>query len=202
MLSNIPLRVMALLTTAVFLLVACAGDDGDNDAQPGAESPSADPTAAGAVTATGSFELLKGHPDGYDNLSGRVTMTIGDEGSEGTITLTGMKPDTAYVAHVHEQSCDQDDGGPHFKFDPDGSGMPPNEIHWNFTSDSSGLGGATTSNPESIPEPGNRSVVVHENGHDDMGSADASGMDDHGSGQADVMGSGSSHAKIACADLA
>lgn len=198
-------RLGAVVATGMMVLAGCAsgGKETTSGASPGS---AASPTAAAAgATVSGSLELLDGHPAGYDELSGSATLNIGDEGTEGTIFLTGLNPETSYVAHVHQQACDMEKGGPHFKFDAAGSDMPPNEIHWNFTSDSEGSVEATTSNERAVPKPTDRSIVVHEKPGSGSGGAD--GMDSEsvdGNMSGDMSGEmedSGRHQPIACADL-
>lgn len=125
---------------------------------------------------TGEFTLLDTAPPGHESLAGRATLDRSDAGTVVDVSLTGVKPDTEIVGHVHTQPCAQDQGGPHFRFDPAGAAEPPNEIHLMFTSAADGSGGASASNPMIVPESA-RSVVVHE------------------------ATSGGDPVKIACADL-
>ncbi|MBU1801082.1 MAG: superoxide dismutase family protein, partial [Actinobacteria bacterium] len=50
--------------------------------------------------------------------------------------------------------------GPHFKFDLEGSDVPPNEIHLGFTSSADGSGEATITSDEQVGD-GAPAVVVH-----------------------------------------
>lgn len=191
-LRNKASRMGTLMAAGILALSGCSTDGSDTAQSPGPESSPSETTTAGTEVSA-SFELLDGRPEGYDDVEGTATLKLGD-GTEGEISLTGLKPDTAYVAHVHQQACDMDQGGPHFKFDPAGSDMPPNEIHWNFVSDTEGSAEATTSNPQAVADPQLRAVVVHENPDTMSGSDDMSGQ---------TMGAGHTHQqKIACADLA
>lgn len=191
---------LALATAAIGGLAACGSDDGN--------------------TVTGAFQPVSDPPAGYADLSGEAKLTREDDGSVASLQLSGLQPDTEYVAHIHAGVCDQPDpGGPHFKFDPSGSDEPPNEIHLMFTSTGNGTGEAEASNDQRVPDGEGQSMVVHlvdsgDDGHSDAMSEGDSMQHESGameeSGQA--MGQGGamsgdgheshSHApKIACADL-
>jgi Cu-Zn family superoxide dismutase len=153
-------------------LAACGSDSGD-----------------GEEAVTGQFELLADAPDGNEAVSGEATLDRTEDGTEASIELSGLKPDTEYVAHVHAAGCDQaDPGGPHHKFDPNGSDEPPNEIHFSFTSNAEGSGSAEASNDQRIPDGDAGSIVVHEAEPEEDGEA----MEHEGHSHSD---------KVACAEL-
>lgn len=150
-------KTLALLALAIVALglAACGGSDSGED------------------TVAGTFEVLPGAPAGYDNLAGEAELTRADGGTTTTIDLTGLEPDTAYLAHLHTAGCEgSDPGGPHFKFDPSGSEEPPNEIHLSFTSNGDGSGKAEAKSNQEVPVGEAGSVVVHlDDGHDASASA-------------------------------
>jgi len=124
-----------------------------------------DPTATpaedvvGAALVTGDFTLLDTRPQGYEDVSGSAALARHDDGTTVTIRLTGLKPDTSFISHIHEGPC-ADYGGGHYRFDPDGSDMPPNEIHLAFQSGSDGSGFMTAENQQTVDDRA-VSVVVH-----------------------------------------
>lgn len=179
---RIPAWVASLALVGV-LATACGDDDESPDGGPGA---AADPTTAtspspsgmgdmggmamndpDATPATelpdpteGTFNLLDTAPPGSDAVAGSAWIAFGeDPGTTLTVELTGLEPGTEYVGHLHAQPCDQDNGGPHFAFDPDGAETPPDEVHIGFTADGSGNGTATVTNP--LPADAATSVVLH-----------------------------------------
>lgn len=111
---------------------------GDPDATPAGDVPGAD-------VVEGTFVLLDTRPDGYDDVTGTAQLARYDGGTTVTTEVFGLMPGEDYISHVHAQSC-AEDGGPHYKFDPDGSDMPPNEIHLAFTADEEGRGYTTAEN--------------------------------------------------------
>lgn len=175
--SRGPLMLIAAALLALALTLAACGDDEDDGGTEAAE---------GETALTGDFEMVEGAPEDTDPLSGTAELVVSDEGTTAEIQLQGLGPDTEYIAHVHEGGCDQPDpGGPHFKFDLNGSDMPPNEIHLPFSSDAEGGGSATATNEQAVPEPDGRSIVVHLAGEDDHGGGHGDGMDsekEHGDG--------------------
>lgn len=123
---------------------------------------------------SGEFEPLAGAPSGYAHLGGEATLERADGGTELSISLTGLKFDTAYEGHLHSGGCDQaDPGGPHFKFDPSGSEEPPNEIHLDFVSNGKGEGEAKASSEREVPVGEAGSVVLHLADEDDEVSSSA-----------------------------
>jgi len=136
-----------LLLAALALAVGLAACGGSGD---------------GEETVAGTFEPLVETPSAYKNVSGEAELTR--SGGETTIALSvdGLAPDTEYMAHLHTGGCaDTDPGGAHFKFDPEGGDMPPNEIHLSFTSNADGSGKAEVTSDQQVPAGEAGSVVLH-----------------------------------------
>ena len=140
-------------------------DDGDMGHDMHGMHNMGDPTATpaedveGAELVEGSFAVLETRPAGYDDVTGTAVLARHDGGTTVTIRLEGLKPDVAFISHVHVGTCDEL-GGDHYRFDPDGSDMPPNEIHLAFDSGSDGSGFMTAENDQTVDEQA-VSVVVH-----------------------------------------
>ena len=116
----------------------------------------------GNDTVSGQFAPVAGVSATYSGVSGEATLERVDGGTEASISVSGLQPDTAYMAHLHSGGCDQaDPGGPHFRFDPSGSEEPPNEIHFAFTSSEAGKGSANASSDREVPVGEAGSVVLH-----------------------------------------
>lgn len=150
---------------------------------------------------SGDFSPVADAPAGYSEVSGEADIQR-PEGGGTTVTLSvsGLKPKTAYIAHLHVGGCDQSDpGGPHFQFEKGGTEEPPNEIHLQFTADAAGEAKAHVSSKRDVPIGEAGSVVIHtaeEESHHVMAAFVHEG-EDHGGG-----GEGHSHSeKIACAEL-
>lgn len=89
-----------------------------------------------------------------------------------TLDLDGLQPGATYGAHVHEQACADDAGGPHFKFDPAGPAEPPNEVHFQIPT-GPGETDATVTQTAAQPLPDRaRSVVVHDPAETKIACAD------------------------------
>jgi Cu-Zn family superoxide dismutase len=165
----------------------------------------------GNEAVSGQFERVAGAPSGYEAVAGEATVERSGGGTTASLRLSGLEPDTEYVAHLHAGGCDQaDPGGPHFKFDPQGSDEPPNEIHFVFSSNGQGNGTARASSNREVPLGEAGSIVLHQ--------AEAEGEDEHSSehsaagyspeGEAVLVHAGHHHEdepsppeKIACAEL-
>lgn len=133
-----------------------AGTAGAHGREPGATPAGKVP---GATLSSGSFQLLDTAPEGYQDVSGTAILARHGGGTTVTVEFRGLKPDTRFISHVHQGSC-AGGGGEHYKFDPAGGGLPPNEIHLEFTSTPEGTGYTTTENDRTAG-PQARSVVVH-----------------------------------------
>jgi hypothetical protein len=193
-----------LVLTAAIGLAACGGGSDNSDEE----------------AVAGTFEAVPGAPPAYSQLAGDAELTRADGGTTAEIELSGLEPNTAYEAHLHTGGCDQPDaGGPHFQFEKGGSDEPPNEIHFELTSDAKGAGSATATSKQEVPAGEAGSIVLHL--ADDHGMASAGHHaelaamfvhegehheegDDHGEDEAgdDHGGEGHRHSdKVACAEL-
>jgi hypothetical protein len=123
-------------------------------ATPGSSASSSDAAAGSTV----DFQLLGSAPADQRSVTGHVTLS-GDRRTF-TVTLSGLTAGAAYMGHVHSQSCAQDAGGPHFRFDPAGAASPPNEVHFMLDAGSNGAGSAQVEAAQPLPD-GARAVVLH-----------------------------------------
>jgi hypothetical protein len=170
-----------LVTVAALLLSGCGGgssgaaeDDaaasesasGQNPGHEGHDMNMGDPSATPAdeipeaEVQEGDFTLLDTRPPGMDEVKGTAWLAQHDEGTTVTVSMTGLEGEADYISHLHVRPCSEDGGGPHFKFDEDGSELPPNEVHLAFTSDSAGKAEMTVNNDRRT-EDGAVSLVVH-----------------------------------------
>ncbi len=123
----------------------------------------------GEDTVNGSFTPVAGAPAAYSEVGGEAELTRSGGGTEVKIELTGLEPETEYMAHLHTEGCGgSDPGGPHFQFEKGGSEEPPNEIHFEFESNAAGEGEATAKSDREVPQGEAGSVVVHFGGHSQM----------------------------------
>lgn len=116
-----------------------------------------------AAFATGIGQPITGRAQMVRTADGRTIVTIHVE---------GLLPNTTYGSHVHQQACANGEADGHYRFDPSGPALPPNEIWPGFTTNAAGIGN------------GNATVV---------GTAAATAMS--------VVVHAPGGAKIACADL-
>ncbi len=173
-------KTAALLAVlaATGVLAACGGSDSETTTDDGPVS--------------GQFRPVADAPAVYAKVAGEATLERPDGGTEASISLTGLQPETGYEAHLHSGSCEETDpGGPHFKFDPSGSEQPPNEIYFSFESNEAGEGEAKASSSREVPVGEAGSIVVH--------LGDEVAMKTHNGEHHD--GAHAASGKIACADL-
>lgn len=94
-------------------------------------------------------------------IAGRAQMVRTADGKTiVAIHVTGLSPDTAYGAHVHQRPCEVGDADGHYRFDPTGPAAPPNEIWPGLTTNAAGVGNGKatavgTAGPTAV------SVVIH-----------------------------------------
>jgi len=191
-----------LALAAVAALIACGSDE--------------ETSAELEEIVTGELTTLAEAPPAYSKVSGKVELGRGEKETTVRLSVSGLEPNTAYIAHLHVAGCDQSDpGGPHFQFEPGGSEEPPNEIHLEFTSDADGEGKAQTRSKREVPVGEAGSVVLHE--ADEHHKTTAGEADDSESTMVLFVHEGVDHSKegagheaepehahsdeIACADL-
>ena len=101
--------------------------------------------------------------NGYSSLRAATTMTRNlDKDSKVELRAWGLNPNTSYGAHVHALPCSVQDGGPHYKIDPNiAETLAVNEL-W-LTLDTGNLGAAATSvRSEHLARAEAQSIVVHD----------------------------------------
>lgn len=106
------------------------------------------------------------------SITGRAQMVRTADGKTiVSIHIAGLDRNTAYGSHVHKQACADGDADGHYRFDPTGSALPPNEIWPAFTTNDAGIGNGRavaddTAGPTAV------SVVVHAPGGAKIACAD------------------------------
>jgi hypothetical protein len=210
--SDVKKLVAVMLVLAAATAIAACGNSGDDTTAT---------TKAEETTVSAEFAPTADAAPSYSAMAGKAELERFEGGTTVSLSVSGLKPDTAYVAHLHTGICTQTDpGGPHFQFQPGGSEVPPNEIHLRFTSDDDGDGEAKARSKRDVPVGEAGSIVLHEDeSHHELTGFDPSaagavttvfvheGVDhskeggghDEGGG---AHGGGSTHSdKIACAEL-
>jgi len=146
--------------------------------------------AAGAVTNTrGTFQTLPAGADLGLEIEGVAQLTRTDDGTFARVVVRGLEPGVTYAAHLHNAPCsDANPGGAHYKNDPAGPAMPPNELWLSSTDDpmagiTANEGGIAVGygSADWVARPEAQSIVIH---YIPPGGTTAGGP------------------KIACADLA
>jgi large repetitive protein len=138
------------------------------------------PALAGPTKTHGTFQTLPaGTAMGLD-IDGTATLTRSAAGTEAKIVVKGLTPATTYAAHLHNAPCSAaDPGGSHYKNDPAGPSMPPNELWLSSTDDptfgiranSAGVAHARGS-ADWVARPEAQSIVVHAAGGSKIACAD------------------------------
>jgi hypothetical protein len=112
-------------------------------------------------------------PDGAAmglTISGFAEITRREDGTEVKALVRGLAPRTTYAAHLHNAPCSLpgNPGGGHYKNDPAGPSMPPNELWLSSTSDpmagiTSNAGGVAfgRGSADWVARPDAQSVVIH-----------------------------------------
>jgi Cu/Zn superoxide dismutase len=127
------------------------------------------PALAGPAKVRGKFQTL---PDGAAmglEIGGFAQLTRSDAGTAVKVVVRGLEPGTTYAAHLHDAPCSAaNPGGGHYKHDPAGPAMPPNELWLSSTDDpmagiranSGGLAHGRGS-ADWVARPEAQSVVIH-----------------------------------------
>jgi hypothetical protein len=127
------------------------------------------PAAAGPTKDRGTFQTL---PDGAVmglEIDGFAAITRSDAGTQVKAVVRGLEPATTYAAHLHSAPCSAaNPGGGHYKNDPAGAAVPPNELWLSSTDDSmaginANAGGVAhgRGNAHWVARPEAQSVVIH-----------------------------------------
>jgi hypothetical protein len=144
---------------AALAVVAATGSGAAATAEHPNVSPGAFPERP-SFDYIGTFTNVKDAPAGTPKIGGRAFMVVTTRSTTTSVDATGLDGKATYIAHVHSQPCATNEGGPHFKFDPNGPSMPPNEIWMTPIKVDAGEGTATTTSKGSAGREAN-SVVIH-----------------------------------------
>jgi hypothetical protein len=119
---------------------AVDGGDVDSAIDAGADGGSGEPTPHDAILGGILAPLMT--PEAGANPSGRVQLQKLSSGQTViTLQAVGLEPDTTYGAHVHALPCEYDNGGGHYKVDPEITTAEENNEIWpGFTTDETGVG--------------------------------------------------------------
>ena len=119
------------------------------------------PINSPGVTSGSLHTFATGLERGYD-ISGFATM-VRTPSNKTIVDLTafGLMPDTTYPSHVHNQACDDGNGGGHYQNEIGGPVDPINEIWVTFTTNNQGIGKGFAKN-EFYSRPEAQSIVIHD----------------------------------------
>ena len=126
--------------------------------------------AAGAADKTrGTFQTL---PDGAVmglQIEGIAALTRSDDNTFAKIVVRGLEPGVTYASHLHNAPCAAPAlGGSHYRDDPLGVAMPPNELWLSSTADP--MAGITANedgvahgrgSADWVARPEAQSIVIH-----------------------------------------
>jgi len=94
------------------------------------------PAAAGATKTRGTFQTLAAGAELGLQIEGIAQLTRSDDATTAKVVVRGLEPGATYAAHLHNAPCSGDNpGGGHYKDDPAGPSVPPNELWLSSTDD-------------------------------------------------------------------
>ena len=142
----------------------------DVEALPAVEATATPGTAAAPLTVQLSTEVTTGgdvraFADGtatYPDIAGTASMVRSRGTTVTTLDVTRLRPDAPHMVHVHEQSCADGSGGPHFRFDTNLPFSEQNEIWLPFTSDADGDSGEVVVTSDQRAGSKAVAIVIHD----------------------------------------
>ena len=159
------------VTVALVLLAGCgsSSDDGGGAKHEGDSLTIVAPTTAWTIVAD---PYASGAESPAKDLQGTVlSVVVSDKNAADwgvkpstttLVSLSGLKPSTGFMAHVHLLACADTLGGGHYQNVPGGPADATNEIWFNLMSDSEGVASAKTEVPWAVRAGEAKSVVVHD----------------------------------------
>ncbi|MEO9326257.1 PKD domain-containing protein [Nocardioides sp. C4-1] len=118
------------------------------------------------TTVGGDLKVFANGVGAWDDVEGTTTMTRWGASTDTFLELSGVKPNSTHMVHVHEQSCADNNAGAHYRFDEDKPFEEANEIWLTFTSDAEGKASVAVTDPQRAGDKA-VSLVVHQ---PDMGA--------------------------------
>lgn len=115
------------------------------------------------VTTRGEVHPYSVGLDDYPSIAGEAVLVRSRGRTYTSLDVTGTKPSARHGSvHVHEQACDDELGGAHFRFDTTQPFAEPNEIWPLFTPDATGASGPVEVTKAVRAGPKAVSIVVHD----------------------------------------
>lgn len=94
-------------------------------------------------------------------IAGDARLSVDAQGTTIELTVSGLRADESYGAHLHALPCHVGDGGGHYKIDPTvAETVAENELWPAITPDASGAASATLSSPHAVRASA-QSIVIH-----------------------------------------
>ncbi len=106
---------------------------------------------------------VAGYKYGYENVSGNADLNRSIfAGTSAMATVSGLKPNTQYMGHLHDSLCSLGGGG-HYKIDPTlTTAEESNEMWFTFRTNRNGYAKAYTRHVNHIARSDARSIVIHD----------------------------------------
>ncbi|MGE0764498.1 MAG: hypothetical protein AB7N80_14575 [Bdellovibrionales bacterium] len=123
-------------------------------------------SSSGSTTKGGMFTLFAAGQTAVPNLRGTAILIRDGANAQSIVRLSvnGMASNQAYMAHVHNQACNNADGGPHYKINPEiteVTASAANELWPLFTTNITGHGEVRLAVPH-VARADALSIVIHD----------------------------------------
>lgn len=120
-----------------------------------------------AWSAAGTFAPFAYASEADGPIAGTARLTVSEAGTGIEVSVTGLRGDQTYGAHLHDLPCHVADGGGHYKIDPTiADTVPENELWPAIAPDAEGAASATLSSPHAVRASA-QSIVIHRKAGDD-----------------------------------
>ncbi len=114
-----------------------------------------------AWTAAGILAPFAAATEADGSIAGDARLSVDEQGTRIELTVSGLRPDESYSAHLHALPCHVGDGGGHYKIDPTvPDTVAENELWPVVMPDAAGAASATLSSPHRVRASG-QSIVIH-----------------------------------------
>lgn len=115
----------------------------------------------GSWSAAGTLAPFAYASEADGPIAGTATLEVTSAGTRVDLSVSGLRPDRAYGAHLHDLPCHVADGGGHYKIVPTiADTEPDNELWPSVAPDADGAATATLSSPHPVRASA-QSIVIH-----------------------------------------
>ncbi|HXH79951.1 PKD domain-containing protein [Nocardioides sp.] len=137
---------------------------------PGASATATPASGAAPLNVAFSAEVTTGGPvrpfaagsTSHPGLAGDASLVRRRAQTYASLEVSGLRPNSHHIVHVHEQACASNSGGAHFRFDTSQPFAEANELWLPFTTDSSGSSGRVEVTRPQRAGPDAVSMVIHD----------------------------------------